>query len=276
MTLINRTLTAAFDIAFWPLHLLPPLAGLALVSLVTAVVLLFVVKATSDQRRIEAAKNGMYAAVLEMRLFNDDLPAILRAQVEMLKSNASYLRGSLAPVLWMVVPFSLLIGQLECYYGYAGLTPGRPVLVEAQIRDGIATGGAGPVARLTTPAEVRVETPAVWFPAARSVVWQVTPQSPGEFDLRIRVGSEELTKALQVSDDVARRSPARVGTGLFDQLRYPSEAPLPADGPVREITVAYPTRDIFVFGWRFPWLPLYGILSILFAVALRRPFGVSF
>jgi hypothetical protein len=40
--------------------------------------------------------------------------------------------------------------------------------------------------------------------------------------------------------------------------------------------VAYPEREIGVFGWHIHWMVLYGVLSILFALSLKRAFGVTF
>ena len=41
------------------------------------------------------------------------------------------------------------------------------------------------------------------------------------------------------------------------------------------ITVAYPERDIEILGWQLNWMIVFFILSIVFAFALRKPFGVT-
>jgi hypothetical protein len=104
---------------------MPALLSLSAISLVTAIVLLLVVRRTSDQRRIAAVKRDIRAGLFEIRLFNDDLRAILRAQGEILRHNLTYLRLSAVPLLWVLVPLVLLMGQLQAYYGYDGLHPGR-------------------------------------------------------------------------------------------------------------------------------------------------------
>jgi hypothetical protein len=62
---------------------------------------------------------------------------------------------------------------------------------------------------------------------------------------------------------------------LVNQILYPAEPPLPADAPFTSIDVAYPERSIDVFGWRMNWMIVFFVLSILFAFALRKPFGVT-
>jgi hypothetical protein len=267
MTGFNRSLSAAVDVLFEPLGWLSPVAGLAVVALVTATLALWVVKGTSDQRRMRAAKNGMYAALLEMRLFNDDLAAILRAQGEVLRYNARYLRAALLPILWLIVPVSLLVAQLESYYAYGGLTPQEPTLVTAHVRPG--TTGAE-AATLELPPAIHADTPAAWFPATDEVVWRVVPEATGAYSIRIRLGSETLTKTLVVSDAIGRRSTMRPTTGWLDQIEHPSEPPLPTDSRIEAISVGYPTRVLTVFGWRTPWEVIFGALTILFGFVLGR------
>ena len=84
MTVLNRALTWLFDAIMGPLERLPPMAGLGLLSLGTAVAVLLAFKWTADQPALVASKRAMQAAIFEMRLFNDDLAALLRAQGEVL------------------------------------------------------------------------------------------------------------------------------------------------------------------------------------------------
>jgi hypothetical protein len=267
MSTLNRGLTAAVDVLFYPLGWLPPLAGLAVVAFVTAILALWVVKRTSDQGRLRAAKNGIYAALLEMRLFNDDLAAILRAQGDVFKYNARYLRASLVPIVWLIVPFGLLLAQLESYYACRGLTLHEPALVTAHLRAEVS--GTEPLT-LETPQAVRADTPAVWFPPSHEVVWQVVPEATGEYSIRIRLGSETLSKTLVASDAVSRRSTVRPAAGWLDQIEYPSEPPLPANSRVDAITVGYPSRELTILGWRTPWVVIYGALTVLFGLGLGR------
>lgn len=270
---LNAVLDSLFDTLMRPLAALPPLAGLSVVSLATAVVMLLVVRRTSNQRALDRVKRQIHAALFEIRLFNDDLRAIFRAQAEMLRLNLTYLRLSLAPMLWMIVPFVFVIAQLQFQYGYEGLETGRPALMTAHVRAGGESGATA--ARLEAPAEIRVETDAVWFPGARDLMWRITPQAAGDYELRLQIAGQTITKSIHVSSRVARRSPSRLEAGIVNEVLYPAEPPLPADAPVTAITVAYPEREIDVFGWRLNWMVAFFALSIVFAFALRKPFGVT-
>ena len=271
MAVLNATLTVVTDLLLAPLSGWPPAVGLALVSLLTAAAMLVVFKRTSDQARLAAVKRAIHAGLFEIRLYNDDLRAIVRAQLEILRHNATYLRLSLMPMLWVIVPLVLVIAQLQFYYGYAELRPGDPVLLKMKLRPG--TDGNG--ATIEAPPHLRLDTPAVWFPGANEVIWRLVPTEPGEYDVRVGVGGESYSKTVRVAGGVARRSPLRVEAGILNQLLYPSESPLPGRGPVSAITVGYAEQDVPIFGVSLNWMVLYFALSLVFAFILRKPFGVT-
>jgi hypothetical protein len=268
---MSRALTLIADAILRPVSWLPPLAGVLVVSLLTAICLLLVVRAFSDQRRLRAARNGLAAALLELRLFNDDLRASLRAQLEVLRHLGSYWRATLVPVIVLALPFTLVITHLDSYFGYGGLTVGDPALITASIGNPHALDPTR--VELIAPEDIRVETPALWFPGSRELVWRITPQAEGSLAVRVRVDIEIQPKTVVVSRLGGRRSPERVA-GLIDHVRFPSEPRLPASWPGGAITVSYEPRAIAVFGWHVHWGVVYAIATLLFTLVLRRWFGV--
>lgn len=288
MSVLNTLLARSFDVLLAPFRALPPIVGLIVVSLATAVAMLLIFRRTSDQKRLAAVKRQIHAAIFEIRLFNDDMRAIFRAQGEILRHNLTYLRLSLVPMLWMIVPLVLVIAQLQFHYGYGGLAPGEPVLLKAQVREGVGPGSGTAsavalastsdrqeIAVLEAPPAIEAQTPAVWIPATREVIWRIAPRAPGEYELRLRIGNETFTKSVRVSEDVVRRSPVRLEAGFLNQLLYPAEAALPAAAAVSSISLAYPERDIPVLGWGIHWMIVYFALSMVFAFALRKRFNVT-
>ena len=61
--------------------------------------------------------------------------------------------SKLVPMLWMIVPFVLVVAQLQ-HYGYGGQEAGQPVLLKVQLSDawGNGTGAGRPDLCLETPA----------------------------------------------------------------------------------------------------------------------------
>ena len=278
---VNAALTLVFDAAFVLLGALPPLVGLLAGSLVTSVVMLVVVARTSNQPGMAATKRAMHAGLFEIRLFNDDLVAILRALGDVLRQNGRYLLLSLVPLLWMIGPLVLAIAQLQALYGYDGLEVGQPVLVKAERRAAVASApapGAGGDTRamgLEAPSEIRVETGAVELLGSDEVLWRIVPMAAGDFTLTVRAGDRAAAKTVHVGGGVVRRSAVRVSRGLVDQLLYPSESPLEDDSPVRSISVGYREPGVDVLGVRVHWLIVFFVVSMAGAFVLARRFGVT-
>jgi hypothetical protein len=268
MSIVNAVLAAGVG-AVLSLFTRVPVLGLAIVALGTAVVLLLVIRTTSNQPGIRAEKRAMRACVYEIRLFNEDLVAMLRAVGELLRRNFTYLRLSLVPVLWMALPLTLLVSHLQAYYGYEGLGPGRAAVLTVRVDDGVAEP---PV--LTAPAGVEVQTPVVWMPSRREAAWRIAATKPGVFELSIRAREEVVTKIVRVSDALASRSPVRPAANVVDQLRYPAEPPLRPGSAVRHIAISYPTRLLTVLGVQMHWTVFFAIAVLVFMLALRRRFGV--
>jgi hypothetical protein len=279
MSLVNSALRGLFDVILLPARFVPELVSLAVISLVVGIAMLIVFKRTSNQAAIAATKAKLHAGVFEIRLFNDDLVQILRAQGSVLKHNLRYLGLSSVPLLWMIVPFVLMIAQLHSYYGYRGFTPGDELLLKVELADDWRASlpqvdkGARPPVELLPTGAITVETPAVWLPSLNEVAWRVQAAEAGDWELGIRIGDETYGKSFRVGDGFARRSPLRHAGGLYDAVLHPSEDPLPA-GPVSAIQVEYPDTGMWALGMA-RWLWIFFVLSMVFAFALKDRFGVT-
>jgi uncharacterized membrane protein (DUF106 family) len=269
VAVLNALLVRGADLVLTPLAALPALVGVAVAALVTALVILGLVRMTSDQTALAAVKRQIQADLFEMRLFNDDLRALLRAQIAVLAHNGRYLRLSLLPLLCTAVPLALAIAQLQAWYGYTGLALEAPVLISADLSPGVEPTGP----RLEGDG-IRVDGDAMYFPSLRQLVWRVVPTSPGSHQVAVHVNGVRYEKSMIVATGLARRSPVRPPATLADQLLEPSEPPIPAGGPLATIRLPYPERSIAVFGFAMHWLVLYLLVSFVFVLLLRKPLGV--
>ena len=276
MTVLNAVLRAAVDGLLLPFRGLSPWVGLIVVSLLTAVPMLLVFRATSNQTALAAVKKKIHAGLFEIRLFNDDLRAIVRAQLSILRQNLSYLRLSLPPMLWIVPPLVLLFAQLQFHYGYRGLAVEQPVLLEASLApDAVRDDGAKPALELEVPDGLRVETPALWSAAESRFSWRIAAERQGDYVVKLGYAGREVEKTVHAGERIVRRSPERLAPGFLNQLLYPAEPPLPADGPFSEITIDYPELAVSLFGLEMPWWVAYLGLLFLAVLALRNAFGVA-
>jgi len=274
MSAVNAALRLVFDLLLAPFAAGPPIVSLVLVSLLVSVLMLVVFKRTSDQAALAAVKRRIHAGLFEIRLFNDDLRAILRAQGEILRHNLTYLRLSLWPMAFLLPPLVLVIAQLQFHYGYLGLRPGQEALLTVDLVAGTASG-ARPSAALDLPAGLRAETKEVWVKAESQLLWRLVADREGDYELGLQVAGARLTKTVRVTPLTVRLSPVRVDPGFLSQLLYPAEPPLPSGSPVRAVHLSYPGREVSVLGYGMHWMIPFFALSIVFAFALRGVFKVT-
>ena len=261
-------MVAVFDAALGPVLRLSPLAGLLLIAIATAALALLVMRLVSDQPRLRATRRRMQAALFEIRLHADDPVAVLRSFGDVLIQNAIYLRLNLASLLWLVVPLSLMVAQLQAFYGYSGLTRGEPALLTLE-----SSGDAD--VTIEAPREIRVDSEPVRLLGTATTVFRLVPAETGAFVVTTRSGESAVSKTILVGDGPARRSPLRAQADFERQLLYPSETVIPAESAITSIAVDYPEGSVNVFGWRVHWLIAYAALSLLAALLLSRWLGVT-
>jgi hypothetical protein len=276
MTVLNAVLGPIIDALQLPFRGLPPVIGVVVWSIPVAVFALWVFGKTSNQAKITAVKGKIAASLFEIRLFNDDLRAIARAQWEILGHVLRYQGLALVPMIFILPPLVLLMVQLHQYYGFRGFSPGESALLRVELAE---TGGPRPGLDIDVPDGLHLETPAVWVPSLGELNWEIAADRPGEYELGFTLDGETAAKTVSVTDRLVRLSPERPPRSFVDQLEWPSEAPLPSDGPIRRITIDYPQGSMTILGWSwewsFAWMVVFFVLTMVFAFALKNKMGVE-
>jgi len=277
MTWINAVLRAVFDTVLGPVAGLPAMVGLSLAALACSIGMLWIFKRTSNQDALAEIKNQIHAGLFEIRLFNDDLPAIFRAQAGILKANAKYLWHSLPPMLWIIVPIFFVVAQMQFHYGYEGLEPGDSALLTVRFQEEaeLAKSEEKPAVTLDVPDGLAVETDAVWAPVLRELTWRIGAEKPGDYLAMIGLDGAKIDKTVRVNDRLVRLSPTKVAKGILDQLIFPAEDPVVGADSIESIDVSYADREISFFGWHTHWLVAFFAMTIVFAFLLRKPMGVT-
>lgn len=246
------------DLLLRPISGWPPLASLAVVSLVVAAGVLAAFRFTSNQPALSRAKRGVAAALLELRIFQDDPFVVLRSVGDLLAHQGRYLRYAMTPLLWVGAPLVLLLVLLEGVYGRAALAPGDATVVVVRLAQGAVDPKARPRLSLAAPDGLRVETPGVWAPARRETAWRVRADRTGDFVLRVEADGTPLERRVRVADRLVTTS-----------------EPAPRSRLVDAIDVDYPPRDLRVFGRSAPWLLVFFVYTLLFTLLLRPLFRVT-
>ncbi len=269
MNYINYILNSIFGVIFYPFNSLDPIYGLIAVSLLTALIVLPIFKYASDQEGIKRAKSRIMGYLLEVRLFKDDIRTVLLAQKNILKYNMIYLRYTLKPLLFMVIPIVIIIIQTGLRYEYRPLRVGESTLVKVKLNS-----VKGDDAVLIVPVGLKVETPPLRIDGGKEIYWRIGVEDEGKYDLVVKVHDEEAKKKIFATDKVSRLSPKVSKGGFFNSLFQPSEFSLPEDSVLESFEIRYPHRKVVIFGWDIHWLVLFFILSLALSFLLVKPFKV--
>src|SRR5207249_10570992 len=108
--------------------------------------------------------------------------------------------------LFVVLPLTFLIVQLDRYLGWAPVPSGQALLVKVRTTGSEALNEAS----LLLPSEMKMTAPAVHVPARNEVVWRVVAEKNGDYNVIIGVAGQTLSKAVVVSSGLSRVSPIRL------------------------------------------------------------------
>jgi len=135
MWTINSVLNGFFDLLITPFRGVHPLWYLFFFSLLAGILMLLIFRYTSNQKKIKETKDKIKAYLIEVRIFNEDLGILLSAQKNLLFYNAKYLMHALKPILFMIVPVSIILIQLQGWFGYKPLGIGESTLLKVKFTD---------------------------------------------------------------------------------------------------------------------------------------------
>src|SRR6266700_7545623 len=109
-----------------------PLVLVFLLSLIIGLLMVVVFRYTSDQKAIRIAKDHLKAHLLAVRLFQDQLPVVLSSYWRIIQSTGGYLQLAFKPLLYVIIPLTLLIVHMDRHLGFMPIQTGQPFLVKAR------------------------------------------------------------------------------------------------------------------------------------------------
>jgi len=268
-------ITKAFDVALAPFARLHPWVGLLVVSVVTGVVMLLIFGRTSNQRKITETKDKLKAYIMEMWIFRNDTLVMFSAIGNVIRNNVQYLRHSLRPLVFILIPVLIIMVQLGIRYGNQPFDPGDTAIFTVELRDGVRPSEAD--VELTAPMGVRVLSPPLRIDSAQEVDWKIQALMPGTHTLTLRVGDDVVTKSVAVGPErrVEKLADVRPTAGTWDAFLYPSEAPIPRASAIEAIRLGYPPRELGLFGLNVHWLIAFFVVSVAAGFALKGVFGID-
>ena len=241
------------------------------ISVVIGLLMVVMFRYTSDQKAIHIAKDHLKAHLLALRLFQDQIPVVIRSYGRILRATGRYLRLAFMPLLFVSVPLILLLAQIDRYLGSTPFETGHPFLVSARVTGAEALGDA----TLELPAGLATTAPAVHVPAENEVVWRVVAERDGSFVVNVLTSAQTSAKQVVVGSGMPRLSAVRLRGPWWRRLLYSGEPALPESNLVQTIEVQYPARDIAFAGLEWNWIWLFFVLSLAAGFLFKSILGIE-
>ena len=266
------TAEIVFPAATFKLLLLTsPLAIVIILSFVVGLGMVVLFGYTSDQKAIKIAKDQLKAHLLAVRLFRDQLPVVVGSYGKILGGTGRYLRLAFKPLLYVIIPITLLIVQLDRYLGWKPLPENAPILLTVHVANSDVQNHIS----IDLPPAIFQTAPPVHVLAENEVVWRLSAAGDGDFEARVVADNESAAKTICVGSGLMRISPIRLRGHFWERMLSSGEAELPPGGPIDSIAITYPERSIEIAGYGINWIWLFFILSMIAGFIFKELLGIQ-
>jgi uncharacterized membrane protein (DUF106 family) len=267
---------AAFQFSFSLLT--SPLAIVIVVSLVVGLVMVVLFGYTSDQKAIGIAKDQLKAHLLAVRLYRDQIPVVMGSYGKILRGTGRYLKLAFKPLLYVIIPITLLMVQIDRYLGATPIPPNTPFLLTVHLSDyevsSLASYNLNSVT-LDLPPEITMTAPPVHIAAESEIVWRLIGSKEGRYEVKIAAAGQSAAKAVCVGTDLPRISMVRLRGRFWERMFSSAEPALPENSPIESISINYPDRDIEIAGFGMNWIWLFFILSMVAGFIFKELLGIQ-
>jgi preprotein translocase subunit YajC len=272
MRWLNSFLGSVFTLLLKPLGDAGPWAALVLVSLLITVVVLFIFKFTSNQKRLKRKKDRAVAHLLELLIFRDDVVLTLSALKSVVLRSFCYLGELLIPMAVSLPLVILLLVHLAGWFDIRPLHGGEETVVSAQLAGNLAVMEQD--VSIETSQNVSIKTRPVRIPSENRICWRAAAETKGTGWVDVIVNGRSYRKSVTSGPGFTGVSTARVSGGFWKQLANPAEPPLEDGAALKSIRVDYPERELTMGGRNINWILALFVLCMLLGLALMKPMRV--
>ena len=269
---LNRLVNSLAAALLAPVAWLPGWLSATLIAVVTGICMMAIFKYTSNQKAIERTRNGIKANLLALSLFKEDIRVGLRCQFALVCGAVRLLGLSLVPMLVMIVPTCLLLGQMALWYQARPLRVGEEAVVTVQLAE--SESNPNRVCELVPASVISAMIGPIRVTSKQMVCWKIVGTQPGYHDIAFDVDNRRVTKQVAVGDHFMSTSLKRPDSTFTDVMLHPREQPFSQDSPVRSIEITFPERLSWTAGSR-TWLAWWFVVSMAAAFVARPLLNVK-
>ena len=263
-----------------------PLALVVALSIVIGLLMVVLFGYTSDQKAIGIAKDRLKAHLLAVRLYRDQIPVVMGSYGKILRGTGVYLKLAFKPLLYVIIPITLLMVQVDRYLGLNPIAIDAPFLLTVHLtRSNGSSNGSSNLSTntenglnsvsLDLPREIAMTAPPVHVASQNDVVWRLLASAAGEYKIKLNADGSEVEKQVCIGGALPRISPIRLRDHFWERFFSSAESALPATGPIESIAIHYPDRDIEIAGFGMNWIWLFFILSMIAGFIFKEMLGIQ-
>ena len=248
-----------------------PLAIVIVVSLVVGLLMVVLFGYTSDQKAIGIAKDQLKAHLLAVRLYRDQIPVVMGSYGKILRGTGRYLKLAFKPLLYVIIPITLLMVQIDRYLGATPIPSNAPFLLTVHTTGGDALNDV----TLDLPPEISMTAPPVHVPSTNEIVWRLVGSKEGKYEMKIAAAGQAAAKVVCVGSGLARISTVRLRGHFWERMFSSAEPALPENSPIESISINYPDRNIEIAGYGMNWIWLFFVLSMVAGFIFKEVLGIK-
>ncbi len=271
ITWINAPANVLGKFILAPIGAFPGWLSNTIISAVAGVVLLVIFKYTSNQSAIGRVRDSIKANMLALKLFKDSIAVTLQSQGRVFKGAGLLLIYAIRPLLVMIVPVCLLLGQMGLWYQFRPLQSNEEAIITITLNNDMDLSLLN-VNIESTPA-VEIEIGPVRSISKREVHWKIKARENGYHNIVFKIDTQEIEKKLAIGDGFMRVSPIRPDWNWAEILLYPGEKPFAPESIVQSIRIGYPDRISRTSGTNW-WIGYFIVVSMVFAFIFKPVFKV--
>ncbi len=246
IVLLNQIANAVCSFLLAPLGRFPEIPGAFVVAVLTGILMLIAFKYTSDQKAIKHVRNGIKAELLALSLFKDSVAVSLGSQWRIITGALKLIQLSLIPIGCMVIPVTLLLGQLSLWWQARPLHIGEEVVVTLALQG--TARSEWPKIELTSNPGMEVTSGPFRVLSRREMCWELKAHTAGCHQLVFEVDGRKIQKEIAVGERAMRVSVSRPEWNWSEILLHPAELPFGPIDAVKSIAVQYSPDTVWVTG----------------------------
>ncbi len=240
---------AIMDPVLRPLLSLPPLLSVILISLMISLIITFVYKLLTDQKKMKELRDGIKSSQQEMKKHRADPKKMMEVQKKAMEKNMQYMTSSLKPTLITLLPIFLIFGWLNANMGYYPLEPDTEFQVTIYPNEGVfgnVTLSAAPKLDFTSKANQEIKNGiAVWTLKGKE----------GEYVLEFDYEGKLYQKDILITNERRYKPPVeKVKNSFIKKIEIGNE-------PIIYLPLPF---------WKIGWFGTYIIFSLIFSTGLRK------